>query len=663
MVASLKTAPDKREQRLSTFDFSVFHDDRGNGQNLSILVHTWLGLILDSSWDPLKPFAAVRKQYTRFKTNFITEVERLDKLAHKLVSSVVRDDFGDYKVGLHRDFIKTPIFREYCEWYKTGDDKILSWMFSFLTFGKKAPYADPSFADRALAGWKETEDRLSRHVLPVHVLADLKRIVRASGLDIHPDDMLFRNGPGKTSMKEVWTLAQKCENIRYSDDLNRTLDFYMRGRGTNPVDWMWLPDPDTWEKGKHDFDERTSSTAVQVYVPQDYRKVRGIGKEPPPYMFFQQGVMSALTKGVERSRFSSLVNVKDQSKNRLQAVLSSEDGELATLDLSKASDTVLKELVEAIFGEDLKACLLETRSDRVLLPDGTIAKTRKFAPMGSATCFPVECIVFAAVLVLAQYLHAHGISVDSYLAKGVWQEENRPKYKVGPAAPNTTGKFKPFDMPDGSCVYGDDIICANHQSRTVILLLTELGFEVNEEKSFFGGRCFRESCGDFAMGGKRLTHVQFKVKGLLEWSVKRIPAMISLCNALYRAGWVCARNALKGYLPPRTYVYVDEDSPYAGRSSTHLLGWETNDHFSVRTGKRKNIRYDVPSGLTWYNVTTVVTPTTPVDCWQAERHLYATRLHTPISNDRSFTYREGQRGKPAVEETGDPVLREVWTLA
>jgi len=661
MAAISTTAPSKREQRLSTFDFSVFHDDKGNGQNLSILMHTWLALILDSPYDHMKPFGAVRRQYQRFHADFIGEVARLDGLAHKLVSSVVRDDFGDHKVALHRDFIKTPIFREYCLWYKSSDGKLLDWMWTFLTFGKKAPYADPTFADRALETWKATEERLSKLVIPVHVLNDLKKIVRASGLSIRADDMLFKHGPGKTSIKEVWTIPQKCENIRFSESLNRTLDFYMRGRGSNHVDQFWLPDWEEWQKGERDFDLRTPNTAVQVYVPQDYRKVRGIGKEPPSYQFFQQGVMSAMTKGIEHSRFSSLVNVTDQSKNRAQAVLASEDGYYSTLDLSRASDTVKKEIVEAIFDGDLLACLLDTRSDRVLLPDGTVVKTQKFAPMGSATCFPVECVVFAAVLVLADYLHANGISVDAYLAN-IWSEGNRPTVNMRPARPTTTDNWAPFDLPDGSCVYGDDIICADHQTRTVVLLLTVLGFEVNEEKSFFGARCFRESCGDFAMFGKRLKHVQFKVKGLLEWSVKRIPAMISLCNALYSAGYVCARNALKGYLPPRTYLYV-ENTPWSGRSPTHLLGWETNDHFNITSGKRKNKKYVPESGQTWYKVTQVVTPVTSVECWQAEGYLYASRLRTPASEDATFLYIEGQGGKPAGEETGDPVLREVWTLA
>jgi len=42
--------------------------------------------------------------------------------------------------------------------------------------------------------------------------------------------------------------------------------------------------------------------------------------------------------------------------------------------------------------------------------------------------------------------------------------------------------------------YGDDIICPSDRAEDVIAVLTEVGFSVNLEKSFWNGP-FRESCG------------------------------------------------------------------------------------------------------------------------------------------------------------------------
>jgi hypothetical protein len=99
---------------------------------------------------------------------------------------------------------------------------------------------------------------------------------------------------------------------------------------------------------------------------------------------------------------------------------------------------------------------------------------RKFAPMGSAVCFPLECIVFA-IICEASVRHQSG------------------------------RRSRKYDY----VVYGDDIVIRAEYYDTAIEILSQLGFAVNSTKSF-GDRYpdvvpFREACGIEALGGKDIT--------------------------------------------------------------------------------------------------------------------------------------------------------------
>jgi hypothetical protein len=152
---------------------------------------------------------------------------------------------------------------------------------------------------------------------------------------------------------------------------------------------------------------------------------------------------------------------------------------MATIDLSAASDRVSLDLVKALFtnvDDNVLQYLLATRSTHTRLPNGVTLEMQKFAPMGSAVCFPVQGIVFFALCVAAIQL-----------------DRNVPLHVAAQSV----------------YVFGDDIVVNTRDVHSVMTALESVGLRVNRAKSFMRG-LFRESCGMFAFNGVDVTPVRFK---------------------------------------------------------------------------------------------------------------------------------------------------------
>lgn len=234
-----------------------------------------------------------------------------------------------------------------------------------------------------------------------------------------------------------------------------------------------LPRP--WIPSSVDF--RASKV---VFVPKSADKLRTICMEPTSLQYCQQGALHAIQDWAEnhpylRKRFSLTSRYEDdpQNPNRELAFLGSLNGEYATIDLSAASDSVSWSLVRRVFSNTaLREILWCTRSHLCTLPTGQTIPSGKFAPMGSALCFPIECIIFAAI-------------VESTL-RNLGEDSRYSQYRV----------------------FGDDIIVETDFCLPVIEQLEFYGFRVNMEKSFFRSdipHFFRESCGGDYLDGYDIT--------------------------------------------------------------------------------------------------------------------------------------------------------------
>lgn len=203
-----------------------------------------------------------------------------------------------------------------------------------------------------------------------------------------------------------------------------------------------------------------SPTCVIEFVPKSYKTYRTISKEPCLLMYYQQGIWHQLRRYIEHNR-KIPISFSNTDISRNLALEGSYFGDFATIDCSNASDSVGAEQIGYLLSNlpAIQEAVFAGRSTHVLLPSGRHLKLRKFAPMGSALCFPIESLFFASICELA-----------------CRRRGRRYRYQV----------------------YGDDIVADSRIAVDIIHLLQQYGVAVNEEKTFTTRSvlsAYREACG------------------------------------------------------------------------------------------------------------------------------------------------------------------------
>lgn len=225
-----------------------------------------------------------------------------------------------------------------------------------------------------------------------------------------------------------------------------------------------------------DLEVLEAGTAKVVLVPKDSRGPRLISCEPLEYQWIQQGLMTKMVKAIESSKLTAgFVNFTDQTVNRNLALEASKGAPWVTLDMKEASDRVSLRHVEMLFPTPWVEALKASRTESTQLPSGEILPLRKFAPMGSAVCFPVEAIIFWALSV-ASIQHKHPERKTSQV----------PVY-----------------------VYGDDLIVRTEDHGILLQRLPAFGLMFNSGKCCTHGS-FRESCGCDAYKGVDVTPLRIR---------------------------------------------------------------------------------------------------------------------------------------------------------
>lgn len=231
-----------------------------------------------------------------------------------------------------------------------------------------------------------------------------------------------------------------------------------------------------------------------LFVPKDSRGPRLISCEPLEFQWIQQGLGGAIVRHVERNAITKHnVHFTDQQPNQLGALLGSSSGSYATLDLKEASDRVSVGLVRLLFPSKVLPYLVGCRSLATTLPDGTVLNLRKFAPMGSALCFPILALTAWAIV---------------------------------------TAGMSDADSREGVLVYGDDVIVPTAEAANAIEHLEAFGLKVNRAKSCVSG-FFRESCGMDAYKGISVTPLRFRNV----WPSRRTPEALTSWTAYANQMW------------------------------------------------------------------------------------------------------------------------------
>lgn len=406
----------------------------------------------------------------------------------------------------------------------------------FLRFPLKLRFEDVDLQTSAIESYLETEAQLSTVELPLDVCDQLGHIIKRWFNSFRIDNLLPLNGPGSVAEGSL-TTAQKYHAMEID---NRITVILSNSNGPQEADSYFPIQP-----GRN-----LTRRSRTVFVPKTALKLRTISMEPVALQYLQQGVMFELYRFIEEHPYLGVrVKLRDQTQNQIFAWEGSKYGSYATIDLSHASDSVSWALVRRVFKSvpSLYKWLLATRSHETMLPDGTILQLKKFAPMGSALCFPIECILFAAVV--EHVLDKKGCTHQ------LWS------------------------------VYGDDLILPATCAQDVIDILESLGFTVNCRKTYLTGN-YRESCGKEYYAGKDISALYF-----------RIPFYgTRITPSAYGAMCSLANNAFWHNLPTfRDYVITEiiaakRPGPYFGyspnRSPELYSPNPTNFHVKSRWSKR-----------------------------------------------------------------------------
>jgi hypothetical protein len=348
------------------------------------------------------------------------------------------------------------------------------------------------------------------------------------------DRFLPKHGPGATADRLVGN--QKFQQSSWSSRLER---IFPAGEFIIP-NWKYH----TSLVGVDILCPGSEKPVRVISVPKTLKTPRIIAIEPTAMQYAQQSILRGLLDSMKEDKFlHEYITLQDQTPNQRMAREGSSSQNLATIDLSEASDRVSNQLVRYLlspwpdFAEAVDAC----RSRSADVPGHGVIRLAKFASMGSALTFPIETMVFVAIVI-------HRLRLSHPTAK--WRE-------IKSKALSTTR------------AYGDDLIVPVDIVRDVISDLESYGFKVNADKTFYSGS-FRESCGrDYYAGIDISVSRLRRTLPTSRRDASEVVAMVSFRNQLYFAGfwttcqWLDAR--IERFL--KFYPLLAPTSPGLGRHS------------------------------------------------------------------------------------------------
>lgn len=408
----------------------------------------------------------------------------------------------DYPVGWRRftDDVRefrwffAPIKFDFREYELTGSAEPFARMVQYIDFMSKVNLVGADLRDQCIAEYTAQEAKLSRISAPSDLIEGIRSVLSDLMSDFPADPGVPHHGNGATAeltrntanplSKEV-VINAECKLLR-----RKFLDGQFSDYLVNPK----VADGPSWTTSKLEF------------VPKSITTNRTISKEPTGLQFYQQAWKEAWYDWNDyrtKSLLRRIIRYSDQKLSSDLARRGSVDGSYATLDLSAASDSVSLSLVKRVFPEHIADELLACRSKYTTYTyrrHTYVWRLQKFAPMGSALCFPVESTLFAAICEYARRSGGHRRL---------------------------------------SRVYGDDLVVPREYVAEVCDILTRLGFQLNEKKSHWKSyrSHFREACGGEYLNGTDVTPVRIS-RGLLAVPAISRVSQIKKVTSGVLTGWL-----------------------------------------------------------------------------------------------------------------------------
>jgi hypothetical protein len=364
--------------------------------------------------------------------------------------------------------------------YISGDVIAAKRLVQLFSYTSRLTLHDIDLTQQCLDDYISVENQIDDY-LPKNLVASLRKIIEEWMEPFDSTRLAFKHGPRGVAGHGRTSFENKYLDLTFDDRL------------------VYAYRDKTYVKeGIRSTLDRISHT---IFVPKSYKTFRTISMEPTTLMYYQQGVLGEIDRVINADRrLRDRLGLHYQERNQILARQGSIARDYATIDLSAASDSVSYNLVKALFSRTkLWRHIFATRSTRTWLPDGRVIELKKFAPMGSALCFPIETIIFGAI--------CHYVTREHYV----------------------TGRYS---------VFGDDIIVPTQCVADTMLILTTLGFKVNREKSFYQPDCwFRESCGGEYCDGYDVSPMRISRKYNHRQDDVKATGLIDLANESYKRGF------------------------------------------------------------------------------------------------------------------------------
>lgn len=355
-----------------------------------------------------------------------------------------------------------------------------------------------------------------------------------------------------------------------------------------------------------------------IFRPKNALSKRVISAEPSWLSWYQQAIKNPWYDYVEKH---PKINTwfSNQGQSRKLALRGSVDCSYATFDFSSASDSITCETVAVLFRDTYVVdALLATRSLEAQLPSKRIIPLRKFAPMGSATCFGTMDVIIASICEVAiRHTMQRTARKDDYV------------------------------------VYGDDCTIRAEAADEFARIATQLiGFSINFDKSYADSVAFpyRESCGIEAYCGADVTPVRYSrfqeplVGEALADDVRQISQSVALMNECALAGFWNTRSVVQ-----ECYKHLcnTSDEKFARKMYSiwnHLLRIDVSDYArgadgplavvvpdGTATNYRNDSRNAPPKDIRqpWYQVPTVRVPYYRV----RSKNIHQDRAGYPLSEE------------------------------
>lgn len=450
-----------------------------------------------------------------------------------------------------------------------ADDYLVT---ELLKKNPRVPYysdeADKMRQDKALAKFREAEElckltnlrfeQVMRGIADIdpETLVILKRakryIARILGplttVDLETVWARARFGPGATSDVKG---RQVFSSEKYST-LGATPGFMSN---------LWKLLPTQWIESAKGRIANSVFYSEVIMVPKNAKIDRAICIEPHLNVFLQLGIGHVIR---EKLRAAGLDLITGQQVNAAWASLAQSLG-LATVDLSSASDTIAKRLVEFLIPRRWLHLLRVCRTPMTKLPNGDVILLQKWSSMGNGYTFELETLIFWCL--------------------------------VRACCP-----------PDAiTSAYGDDLILPQASYDTLERTLTYCGFKVNRSKSFRNGRFF-ESCGTDWFDGVNVRpfYLRYEVKSeedchdafifianqIRRYAHRRASVgSYNCCDARFRRAWLHARDVI----PREWQMFIPDgvgDGGLVGNFDEAAVRYDRNLHclqytFRVRPARKR----------------------------------------------------------------------------